>query len=192
MDGADQIGHARHRQIFQRARRGFAHNGGQTDAAALWDDHAMRARALCRADNRAQIVRVGKLVADDDQRGFAPAFRVFENFIDRCIGVRRDHGNDALMRARGRKLVELAPVGFHDGGSCFPCHGGQPCKGAVGFSGGDVKLVDGTACGKRLLYGVAALQHIFGGLRRLLRTAGRRAAVVPVPFFLFHSFSSLS
>ena len=82
------------------------------------------------------------------------------------------------MRARGRKLVELAPVGFHDGGSCFPCHGGQPCKGAVGFSGGDVKLVDGTACGKRLLYGVAALQHIFGGLRRLLRTAGRRAAVV--------------
>ena len=152
----------------------------------------MRACAFRRADDRAQIVRVGQLVADDDQRGLAPVFRVFEDLLDRRVGMRRDHGDHALMRARGGKLVELAPVCFNDGGAGFSRHGGQPGKRAVCFSGSDVKLVDGAACGKRLLYGVAALQHIFCILRRLLRTADGRAAVVPVPFFLFHSFSSLS
>ena len=150
----------------------------------------MRACAFRRADDRAQIVRVGQLVADDDQRGLAPVFRVFEDLLDRRVGMRRDHGDHALMRARGGKLVELAPVCFNDGGAGFSRHGGQPGKRAVCFSGSDVKLVDGAACGKRLLYGVAALQHIFCILRRLLRTADGRAAVVPVPFFLFHSFSS--
>ena len=135
-------------------------------------------------------MRVGQLVADDDQRGLAPVFRVFENFLDRRVGMRRDHGDDALMRARGRKLVELAPVCFNDGGAGLPCHGGQPRKRAVCFSGSDVKLIDGAACGKRLLYGVAALEHVFCSLRRLLRTADGRAAVIAVPFFLFHSFSS--
>ena len=150
----------------------------------------MRACAFRRADDRAQIVRVGKFVADDDQRGLAPVFRVFEDLLDRRVGMRRDHGDHALMRARGRKLVELAPVCFNDGGAGFSRHGGQPGKRAVCFSGSDVKLVDGAACGKRFLYGVAALEHIFCILRRLLRTADGRAAVVPVPFFLFHSFSS--
>ena len=150
----------------------------------------MRACAFCRADDRAQIVRVGQFVADDDQRGLAPVFRVFEDLLDRRVGMRRDHGDHALMCTRGRKLVELAPVCFNDGGAGFSRHGGQPGKRAVCFSGSDVKLVDGAACGKRLLYGVAALEHIFCILRRLLRTADGRAAVVPVPFFLFHSFSS--
>ena len=150
----------------------------------------MRARTFCRADDRAQIVRVGKFVADDDQRGLATTFCVFENVVDRCVGVRCDHGDHALMRACGGKLVELAPVCFNDGGAGFSRHGGQPGKRAVCFSGSDVKLVDGAACGKRFLYGVAALEHIFCILRRLLRTADGRAAVVPVPFFLFHSFSS--
>ena len=150
----------------------------------------MRACAFRRADDRAQIVRVGKFVADDDQRGLAPVFRVFEDLLDRRVGMRRDHGDHALVRARGRKLVELAPVCFNDGGAGFSRHGGQPRKCAVRLSGSDVKLVDGTACGKRFLYGVAALEHIFCILRRLLRTADGRAAVVPVPFFLFHSFSS--
>ena len=150
----------------------------------------MRARTFRRADDRAQIVRVGQLVADDDQRGLAPVFRVFEDLLDRRVGMRRDHGDHALVRARGRKLVELAPVCFNDGGAGFSRHGGQPRKCAVRLSGSDVKLVDGTACGKRFLYGVAALEHIFCILRRLLRTADGRAAVVPVPFFLFHSFSS--
>ena len=92
--------------------------------------------------------------------------------------------------ALAQRLVELAPVCFNDGGAGFSRHGGQPGKRAVCFSGSDVKLVDGVACGKRFLYGVAALEHIFCILRRLLRTADGRAAVVPVPFFLFHSFSS--
>ena len=135
-------------------------------------------------------MRVGKFVADDDQRGLAPVFRVFEDLLDRRVGVRCNHGDHALVRACGGKLVKLAPVCFDDGCARLLCHGGQPRKCAVRLSGGNVKLVDGTACGKRLLYGVAALEHIFCILRRLLRTADGRAAVVPVPFFLFHSFSS--
>ena len=150
----------------------------------------MRARALRRADDGAEVMRVRQIVAQDDEGRFSPAFRVFEDLIDRGVGVGRDHGDDALMRAGGGELIELAPVGLDDGSSSLLRHGGEAGKGAVGLAGGDIELVDRAAGSERFLHGVAALEHIFCRLRGLLRAAQGRAAVIAVPFFLFHDLSS--
>ena len=65
----------------------------------------MRARALGSPNDRTEIVGIGQLVADDNERRLARVLRLLLNIVDACIIVRRDHGNDTLMRARGRHIV---------------------------------------------------------------------------------------
>lgn len=68
------VRHARDGHIAHRTRARLGDNAREARAAALGNDDAMRARALRRADDRAEVMRVGDLVADDDQ-GFSPFSR---------------------------------------------------------------------------------------------------------------------
>ena len=76
----------------------------------------MCARTFGGADDGAEVMRVGQLVAEDDERRL-PFFRgAGEDVVDGGIVVRGDDGDDALVRAGGGELIELAPVGLDDDG----------------------------------------------------------------------------
>ena len=122
-------------------------------------------------------MRVGQLVADDEQGRLALFLRGVQHIIDRGIVMGGDGSHNALMRARGAHVVELAAVDAHDDGAALLCHGGKAAKRTVRVAVGQKYLVDGAAAAQRLGDGVAALDHILRqrflrGLARLFRLFG--------------------
>ena len=74
----------------------------------------MRADALGRADDRAEVVRVGDLVAQHEKRCLTALGGDGEHVLDRAVlldGAQRDY---ALMCVRLAHGVELAAVGLRD------------------------------------------------------------------------------
>ena len=99
--------------MLKRTRGRLVHGGGQPRAAALRDDDAVRTDALGRADDRAEIVRVGDFVTQHEKRRLTALGGDGEHVLDRAVlldGAQRDH---ALMCVRLAHGVELAAVGLH-------------------------------------------------------------------------------
>ena len=120
--------------------------------------------ALCAAQDRAKVVRVGQIVAQDDERRFAALLGQREDILYARILVRGHGGDDALVCAGGTHLIELAPVGGDHNGPCIFCHGGKPCQRPVGAALGQIDLVNGPPCLQRLRDGVAPLNHALAEL----------------------------
>ena len=150
----------------------------------------MCARTFGGADDGAEVMRVGQLVAEDDERRL-PFFRgAGEDVVDGGIVVRGDDGDDALVRAGGGELVELAPVGLDDDGPGLLRHGGEARERAVGIALGEIDLVDGAAGRERLGHGVAPFEQVFRRLGVGASIAPRlaRAAVIVSVFPFFHKW----
>ena len=83
--------------------------GMMTPCAPAHSAVRMIAPRLCGSDSSSQMTM---------QRRPRPVFRgAFEDVVDRGVVMRGDDGDDALVRARGGELVELAPVGLDDDGA---------------------------------------------------------------------------
>ena len=130
--------------------------------------------------DRSQIVGIGKIVAQNQQGCFAPAFRLRENFVNGAVIPGRRLGDDPLMGVGEGHGVQLSPVhGNHDSARLLgQCR--QALKPPVRLPVGNKDLINGPPAFQRLLQGVAALQLPF----RFLRGRGRGTA------FLVHRFIS--
>ena len=125
----------------------------------------MGAGALGRADDRAEVVAVGDLVADD-QEGVLPALRrPVQQILDREVLPHRAHGNHALVRVGHAHAVQLAPVALHHRDSLFPGNGGDEAQRPVSLAAGDKNLVDGPVRSQRFRDGVPPFdQFVFDSL----------------------------
>ena len=138
----------------------------------------MRARALRRADDRAQVVRVGDLVADDDQGLFALFARDVQNVLHTDVFAHARERDDALMGVRATHKVELALVRVHDHHTGGAGGRGDVAERFVGLTLLNENFVDGRARAQRLDHGVAALNDAVR--LRVLRSDGL------FPAFLIH------
>ena len=68
------VGDAGDRQMRRRAGGSFAHGRIDAGGAALGNDDGVAPGALGRANDRADVVRVGDVVEHDEQPVGAPAF----------------------------------------------------------------------------------------------------------------------
>ena len=122
----------------------------------------MRACAFRGAKNGAEIVRIRKLIAQDDQRRLSLCFGGGQNLVDGCIAVHGDGSDNALMRAGEAHLVEPAAVNADDDGARILRHRGKTAQGPVGVAVGQKDLVDRPSAADCFRNGVAALDHIRG------------------------------
>ena len=143
--------------MLRRACAGFVHHGGEPGAAALRDDHAVRAHALGRADDRAEIVRIGDLVAHDEKRRFAAVGGELQQILHRAVFLHGAERHDALVRVGLAHCVELAAVGLHDDDALRARLRGNVAQRLVDLALGNVDLVDRASGAQRLDDGVAAL-----------------------------------
>ena len=88
---------------------------------------------------------IGELVAENQQRGFAPVRGPLEHLLHGGVAVGGGQGDDALVRAGGAHLVQPAPVHLHHRGSGLPGQRRQPGQRPVGIARGDEDLVQGAA-----------------------------------------------
>ena len=154
--------------MLRRARARLVHHGGEPGGAPLGDDDAVDARALGSAQNRAEIVRIGDLVAHDDERILAPPGGTLQNILDGGVLAHRRLRDDALVRARGAERIELAPVALGDDNAVFPRLGKNARKGAVGVAAGNKNFINRPPGADRLGDGVAPLDQILAILTDLL------------------------
>ena len=122
---------------------GLGHDGSQTGAAALGDDHPVGACALRRPDDRTQVVGVGQLVTKDDQGCFPPFLCPLEDVLDGGVFPNGGHGDDALMGVGAGHLVQLPPVGVDHHHAVGAGGVGDVTQGAVGVPLGQVDLING-------------------------------------------------
>ena len=122
----------------------------------------MRARALRRADDRAKVMRVGDLVADDDQGVFAFFARDVQNILNTDIFAHARERDDALMGVRAGHEVELALVRVHDDHARGAGGRGDVAERLIGLALLDENFVDGRARAQRFDHGVAALDDAVG------------------------------
>ena len=101
-EGAIDVGDARHRQVLDRARRGFCRHVRQAGRAALGDDDAACAGRVRGADHRAEVVRVLHAIEHDQQLGPRHLFEL-------GILARRAHRDHALVRRTSCQPVERRP-----------------------------------------------------------------------------------
>ena len=131
--------------------------------------------ALGGPQNRAQIMGVRQLVAQDDQRSFTLFTGVSQDVVNGGIFPGSRHVDDALMGVGHAHGVQLPPVHADHHGPRFLGLLGQPLEAVVHLAAGHEHLIDGPAGAKGLLHGVAALQAALV----LLGLGGRFPAVVP-------------
>ncbi len=94
LERAGQVGAAGDRQPGGRAGRGAPGGGGHAGRAALGHEHALRAEGGGRADDGAEVARVGDAVERDEQR--APARRARAR--SRSSGCRYSYGGTCSAR----------------------------------------------------------------------------------------------
>ena len=165
--------------MLRRARARLVHHGGQTGGAALRDDDAVDARAFRGAQNGAEIVRIGDLVAHDDERVLAPLGGAGKNVVNGRILPHCRLRDDALMRPRRAERIELAAVALGNDDARLACLGENAPERAVGVAAGDENLVDRPSGADRLGDGVASLDEILAVLPDVL------FAVFHISKFLF-------
>ena len=120
----------------------------------------MGAGAFGAADYGAEVVRVGNLVADDDEGLLAALGGDVEDVVDAGVLAHGADGDDALVGVGDAHGVELAPVAVGDGDAAVAGQTGDVSEGAVGLAAGDVYFVDGAPGAERLLHRVAALDDV--------------------------------
>ena len=113
--------------------------------------------ALGGAQDRAQVVGVGDLVAHHQQRCLALLRGGGQNAVHRHILPHGGQGDHALVGVGAAHAVQLPPVGVHHHDAGVPGLGGDMPQRLVRLALGDVNFVDGRSCPQRLDDGVAAL-----------------------------------
>ena len=160
------IGHPRHRHVFDRAGRRLCHGVAQRSRAPLGDHHAVRPGSLRAAQDRAEIVRVLHLVADQQKRRFVPRRRKRENVVERRVRVRRRERRHALMVGVTAGIGQFLFVHFLDHDVFFAAQTHDLADGAGALAARDPYAVDGAAALQRFQHGVPSDDQI--GLRALV------------------------
>ena len=147
--------------MFSGAGGGLSDHGGQTRAAALGNDHAVRAHAFSRADDCAEIVRIGNFIADDDERRFAFFFGGRQNVLHGAVFLYRAHGYNALMGVGLAHHVQLSPVCLHHDDALTSRLGSNVSQRLVHFSLGNVNFINCAAGTERLNDSISAFYTVF-------------------------------
>ena len=134
----------------------------------------MRAGAFGGADDGAQVVRVGDLVAHDDERRFALFARGVQNIRNAHILAHGGKRDDALMGVRAAHEIKLALVRIHHDDALFARGGGNVTERAVGLTLLHVNFVNACSGAQRFDHGVATLDQTVrpGILLRRARSLG--------------------
>ena len=144
--------------------------------------------ALGGTEDGAQIVGIGDLVADHQQRRFAPVGGGLQNALHRHILPDGGQRDNALMGVGARHGVQLAAVGLHHHNARGAGLGGDVAQRLVRLALGKIDLVDGRSGPQRLDHRVASLDHAVG-LRLRHRAALRRGRLL---FHRNNSFPDIS
>ena len=67
LDRTGKVRHLRHRHPLARARRGLHRDGRQPDAVVLRDHHQLDAEPIRHTQDRAEVLRIGDAVEDEDE-----------------------------------------------------------------------------------------------------------------------------
>ena len=122
----------------------------------------MGAGALGGAEDGAQIVGVGDLIAHHQQGRFPPLCCRGEDALHRDVLPHGGQSDDALMGVGAGNAVQLAAVGLHHHDARVPGPGGDVAQGLVRLALGNVDLVDGGAHPQGFDHRVAALDDAVG------------------------------
>ena len=127
----------------------------------------MRADAFRRADDRAQVVRVGDAVQQHQQRFLAALRRALEHLVHRRVFNRGDIGDHPLMRRID--LIQPRPVDplHHRAGLARQLH--DVVRRARQVARRDQQLLHRPARAQRLSDGIAAAQQVAVLRQRLHR-----------------------
>ncbi len=127
----------------------------------------MCARAFRAAQNRAEVLRVADLIADDDKRRLALLLRCAQNIGDRAVVLHGCNGHHALMRLCRAQRVQLAAVSFHHHDPLRARFGRDMSQRAIRFAFGKINLVNAASGAQRLYHCVAPFDQIFSfGFKR--------------------------
>ena len=143
--------------MLNRARGCLDCCRGQPDCTAFRHNHTVRAHALGAADNRAQIVRVGDAVQQNQERVFALFLRFRQHRLDRAVLVRRRERHHALMVLR--QLVQALMFHFLHRDVRFLRHLHDFARRAGQLALLHQQLFDITTRLERLTNRVASCQH---------------------------------
>ena len=170
VERAGEVGDLDHRQQVQRARGGLGDRAAELGAAALRQHHRAHLERGRRAQDRADVVRVGDLVEQEDQvaagLGGAGAFQV-EARQGRC------GQSEALVdRALAEAAVELLAL---DGGDFEAGAARGRAEAGEALGGREQAVAAAPRVGERRLDRVAAVEpQAPGGFRLAARGGARR------------------
>ena len=176
-----EIGDFRDEHMLRRAACDLDHGVRHAHASAGGDDYAVRPETFRAAHNRAEIVRVGYAVEQDDEQFLSARFGTGENVVERGIdkvGNRRRH---SLMIAAAAKPVQHGAVCVLHGHAVFLClrkEGGQP-RVALPFQ--KIYPVESLARAERFAHGISAVnQHCFSSSSAAISRKRTSLSVCPV------------
>ena len=114
------------------------------------------------AEDGAQIVGIGDLVAYHQQRGLALVGSGLQDAVHRHIFPDGGQGDDALVGVGAGHVVQLAAVGLHHHDARGAGLGGDVAQGLVRLALGQIDLVDGRAGAESFNDRIAALDNAVG------------------------------
>ena len=107
--GAIEVDHACHRQVFQGSGGHLGGGTGQASTAALGDHHAMGSHGFCGANNRPEVVGVGDTVQGHQQGGFPQIRAALDEAVEIKGFRRRRLQGDALVNGPTCDLSQPGP-----------------------------------------------------------------------------------
>ncbi len=106
--GARQVGHADQRNVFRRAAGHFLRRRVQLRGAIFRHDHRMHARRIRTTQTRAEVVRIGNAIEDQEERILELSDQI-RQIVFLILTARLHAGNDPLVnRAFTFLIQELA------------------------------------------------------------------------------------
>jgi hypothetical protein len=109
--GADEVDDAGDADVFGCSRAGFDGDRAQGGGAALGQDDAVNSRAVCHAEQRAEVLRVFNTVESEEKAGCS-------GFCRRWIGCEKVLDGEELLRVDQRDNA-LMGGGLGDEGQLF-------------------------------------------------------------------------
>ena len=137
-----EIGDPGDRQVLERTGRGLVHRVVEGGTAALRDDDPVGAGTFGGADDGSEIVRVGDLIGNDEEGGFALFLRAGEQVVQRRVLVGRHLGDDALVVGVAAHEPELFRVRLLDEHTGVPGRRDDLPDGPLPLAFGDENGVD--------------------------------------------------
>src|SRR5438067_8772724 len=105
LERSGEVRHAGHRKVLQRSCRGLGHRGRDAGGAIPGHHHAVRPERMRAADQRAQVLRVGDAVEDEQERRAGMAR---EDVLELGVLELRQLGADALVHAGAGAVSEIS------------------------------------------------------------------------------------